>query len=319
MEPEQYFPSSAVLWSTRWWTKETVAVVTGGNKGIGFALVKRLAELGLSVVLTARDKQKGEDAVEAIRAQLGHLAHNHVHFLLLDVSDHDSIKTFASSFKAKFGATLDILVNNAGVSYNELDENSVDHAESVLKTNFYGPKLLIEELLPLFRFSSSITRILNVSSRLGSLNKLRNAEVKKMLESEELKEEEIEEMVKKFVRDVRNGTWKSEGWPSYWTDYAVSKLALNAYSKVLAKRYNNNNSNNSYKLGGSGTKLMSVNCFCPGFTQTSMTKGKGTHTADQAASLAAILTLLPPHHLPTGKFFLLRNNTTFLHVTNSKL
>ncbi|GAU14545.1 hypothetical protein TSUD_96090 [Trifolium subterraneum] len=318
MEPEQYyFPSPAVFCSTtRWWTKETVAVVTGGNKGIGFALVKRLAELGLNVVLTARDKQKGEDAVEAIRSQLGQLAHNHVHFLLLDVSDPDSIKTFASSFKAKFGATLDILVNNAGVSFNELDENSVDHAESVLKTNFYGPKLLIEELLPLFRFSS-ITRILNVSSRLGSLNKVRNAEVKRMLESEELKEEEIEEMVKKFLRDVRNGTWKSEGWPSYWTDYAVSKLALNAYSKVLAKRYNNNN-NNSYKLG-SGTKLMSVNCFCPGFTQTSMTKGKGTHTADQAASLAAILALLPPHHLPTGKFFLLRNNTTFLHVANSKL
>jgi NAD(P)-dependent dehydrogenase (short-subunit alcohol dehydrogenase family) len=87
-----------------------VAVVTGGNKGIGFALVKRLAELGLSVVLTARDKQKGEAAVESIRAQLGLVA-SHVHFLLLDVSDPHSIQTFASSFKAKFGATLDILVS----------------------------------------------------------------------------------------------------------------------------------------------------------------------------------------------------------------
>jgi hypothetical protein len=116
------------------------------------------------------------------------------------------------------------------------------------------------------------------------MQKMRNAEVKRILESDELKEEEIKDMVKKFLRDVKNGTWKSEGWPSYWTDYAVSKLALNAYSKVLAKRYNINN--DSYKLG-SATKLMSVNCFCPGFTQTSMTKGKGTHTADQAASLAA--------------------------------
>lgn len=64
-------------------------------------------------------------------------------------------------------------VNNAGVSFNELDENSVEHAESVVKTNFYGPKLLIEALLPLFRCSSSssnISRILNVSSKLGSLN-----------------------------------------------------------------------------------------------------------------------------------------------------
>lgn len=140
------------------------------------------------------------------------------------------------------------------------------------------------------------------------MQKVTNVEMKRILESDELKEDEINEMVKKFLRDVRNGTWKSQGWPSYWTDYAVSKLALNAYSKVLAKRYNINT-----------TKLMSVNCYCPGFTQTSMTKGEGTHTADQAASLATILVLLPPHHLPTGKFFLLRNKTTFQQVANSKL
>ncbi|CAI8618324.1 unnamed protein product [Vicia faba] len=304
MDPEDYFPSPS-LCSTRWWSKETAAVVTGGNKGIGFALVKRLAELGLTVVLAARNKQKGEHAVESIRAELGLVAPHRVHFLLLDVSDPDSIKAFASSFKAKFGATLDILVNNAAVSFNELHQNSVDHAEIVMKTNFYGPKLLIQALFPVFRSSSSsITRILNVSSRLGSLNKVRSGEIKRILESEELKEEEIEKMVNKFLRGVRNGTWKSEGWPMYWTDYAVSKLALNAYSKVLAKRYK--------------TESMSVNCFCPGFTQTSMTKGKGTHTAHQAASLAASLALLPPHHLPTGKFFLLRNNNNF-HSANSKL
>lgn len=84
-----------------------MAVVTGGNKGIGFALVKRLAELGVSVVLTARDKQRGEAAVENLRKQgLG----DYVHLLLLDVSDPLSVLTFASSFQAKFGATLDILV-----------------------------------------------------------------------------------------------------------------------------------------------------------------------------------------------------------------
>lgn len=85
-----------------------MAVVTGGNKGIGFALVKRLAELGVSVVLTARDRQRGEAAVENLRKQgLG----DFVHFLLLDVSDPLSVLTFASSFQAKFGATLDILVS----------------------------------------------------------------------------------------------------------------------------------------------------------------------------------------------------------------
>ncbi|MED6164879.1 hypothetical protein PIB30_094322, partial [Stylosanthes scabra] len=281
---------------------ETVAVVTGGNKGIGFALVKQFAELGLTVVLTARDYHKGQAALQALHQS--HALHaNHIHFLLLDVSDPLSIKHFASSFQAKFGPTLDILVNNAGVSFNELDENTVEYAKTVMNTNFYGPKLLIQALLPLFRCSSSsssISRVLNISSRLGSLNKLRNRKMREVLEREELEEEEIEEMVKRFLEDVKNGRWENEGWPLHWTDYSVSKLALNAYSRVLAKRQPG----------------LSVNCFCPGFTQTSMTRGKGTHTADHAASLAATLALLPPCHLPTAKFFLLGKTNTTASITS---
>ncbi|KAL1365272.1 hypothetical protein HN51_013334 [Arachis hypogaea] len=302
MEAEHYFPSPS-LCSTRWWSKETVAVVTGGNKGIGYALVKQFAELGLSVVLTARDYHKGQAALQALEA---HGLANHLHFLLLDVSDPLSIKHFASSFQAKFGPTLDILVNNAGVSFNELDGNTVEYAKTVMDTNFYGPKLLIEALLPLFRCSSSssVSRVLNISSRLGSLHKLRNKKMREMLERGELGEEEIEGMVKRFLGDVKSGRWENEGWPLQWTDYAVSKLALNAYSRQLAKKQ---------------TRL-SVNCFCPGFTKTAMTRGKGAHTADHAAALAATLALLPPSHLPTGRFFLLSRNTITTTTTiTSKL
>jgi NAD(P)-dependent dehydrogenase (short-subunit alcohol dehydrogenase family) len=61
-------------------------------------------------------------------------------------------------------------VNNAAVSFNEIDTNSVEHAETVLRTNFYGAKMLTEALLPLFRQSSATSRILNISSQLGLLN-----------------------------------------------------------------------------------------------------------------------------------------------------
>lgn len=61
-------------------------------------------------------------------------------------------------------------MNNAAVSFNEIDTNSVEHAETVLKTNFYGAKMLIEALLPLFRRSAATSRILNISSQLGLLN-----------------------------------------------------------------------------------------------------------------------------------------------------
>ncbi|XP_059655793.1 (+)-neomenthol dehydrogenase isoform X2 [Cornus florida] len=283
MEPNPSF-SSPSFSTTRWWSKDTVAIVTGANKGIGFALVKRLAGLGLTVILTARDSARGLKAVESLK-NLG----LHVHFFCLDVSDPTSIKIFVSWFKETFKA-LDILVNNAAISFNDIHENSVEHAETVMKTNFYGPKLLTEELLPMFRCSASIGRILNISSRLGSLNKLRSPNMKEMLLNEEnLSEELIEGMTSLFLENVKSGTWRSQGWPEVWTDYATSKLALNAYSKLLARRYE-----------GCG---LSVNCFCPGFTQTSMTGGKGTHTADAAAEIGAWLVLLPPQELPTGKFY----------------
>ncbi|CAH2050947.1 unnamed protein product [Thlaspi arvense] len=96
--------SCCITTAFRWWSKDTVAIVTGANKGIGFALVKRFAELGLSVVLTARDNTRGLEAVQSLMVQ-----GLHVHFFRLDVTDPSSIKTFISWFREKFQA-LDILM-----------------------------------------------------------------------------------------------------------------------------------------------------------------------------------------------------------------
>ncbi|XP_020173324.3 (+)-neomenthol dehydrogenase [Aegilops tauschii subsp. strangulata] len=267
-----------------WWTGETVAVVTGANRGIGHALAARLAEHGLSVVLTARDEARGAAAAAELRAR----GLPSVRFRRLDVTDPASVAAFASWIRDHVGG-LDILVNNAGVSFNEIDTNSVEHAETVLKTNFYGAKMLIEALLPLFRRSSGTSRILNLSSQLGLLNKVRDPSLRIMLLDEgRLTEQEVEAMASRFLAQVKDGTWQDHGWPAVWTDYAVSKLALNAYSRLLAAR-----------LRGA----VAVNCFCPGFTRTDMTRGWGKRTAEEAGRVAAGLALLPPADLPTGKFF----------------
>ncbi|PWA47753.1 NAD(P)-binding Rossmann-fold superfamily protein [Artemisia annua] len=269
----------------RWWSKDTVAIVTGANKGIGYALVKRLAELGLSVVLTARDESKGSKAVNSLK-ELG--LERNVCFCQLDISDPVSVRSFVSWFKSRFDG-FDILVNNAAVCYNTMGENSIDHAETVINTNYYGSKLFTEAMLPFFHCSASTSRILNISSRLGTLDKLKNAKMKALLgDKETLSEERIDMVVNLFLQDVKEGIWKMQGWPEIWTDYSVSKLALNAYSQVLACKYEG---------------VVSVNCFCPGFTQTSMTDGKGNHSADDAAEMAATIALLPPKALTTGKFY----------------
>lgn len=101
-----WYPFRCLTWC-RWWDADTVAVVTGANKGIGFAAAKLFAELGLTVVLTARDLERGSKAAESLREQFGLI---NVIFFPLDVSNPDSIKNFVSWLETSFGG-LDILVS----------------------------------------------------------------------------------------------------------------------------------------------------------------------------------------------------------------
>ncbi|WZZ66679.1 hypothetical protein YC2023_078049 [Brassica napus] len=320
-----------------------MAVVTGANKGIGFEVVKMLSKLGLTVVLTARNAKNGSIASDSLRRDGFQNVHFFwldvsdpssisafvswflLNFGVLDIlvsvpPIEDPVPEFdpatvldlpsvslgntdcstvlavqASAEKVAIVSSSvpeqsNSLVNNAAVSFNAVGENSIREPETIIKTNYYGAKLLTDALLPLFRRSVSVGRILNISSRLGALNKLRNPSLRQTLESEELTYEQIDATVTQFLEDVSKGTYEENGWPENWSDYAVSKMALNAYSRVLARRYDG--------------KKLSVNCYCPGFTRTSMTGGQGTHTAEEAAATIATLVLLPPEKLTSGKFFM---------------
>jgi NAD(P)-dependent dehydrogenase (short-subunit alcohol dehydrogenase family) len=90
-----------------WWSKETVAVVTGANRGIGHALAARLAEHGLTVVLTARDDDRGEAAAAPLRDRGLPVVYRR-----LDVSDPASVAAFAGWLRDTLGG-LDILVRHS--------------------------------------------------------------------------------------------------------------------------------------------------------------------------------------------------------------
>jgi (+)-neomenthol dehydrogenase len=87
-----------------------VAVVTGGNRGIGLEICRQLASKGVTVVLTARDQKRGADAVKT----LGVHGLSNVVFHQLEVGDLSSAARLADFIREKYGK-LDILVNNAGV------------------------------------------------------------------------------------------------------------------------------------------------------------------------------------------------------------
>ena len=85
------------------------ALVTGSNKGIGFAIVRGLARTGMSVWMGARDRSRGEEAVAILRQE-----GLDVRLLELDVADEASVQNAAAVLAHELGS-LDVLVNNAGI------------------------------------------------------------------------------------------------------------------------------------------------------------------------------------------------------------
>jgi NAD(P)-dependent dehydrogenase (short-subunit alcohol dehydrogenase family) len=143
---------------------KTVALVTGGNKGLGREVVRRMAAKGWLVVLAARDRRRGMDAVDTLAGE-----GLDVEFVELDVTSDESV---ASAMKAVAGRVdhLDVLVNNAGVGGPLLDPAAMDaDALKVLyEVNVFGPVRVTHAFLPLLRLSEH-PRVIMVSSGLASL------------------------------------------------------------------------------------------------------------------------------------------------------
>ncbi|KAJ0785336.1 putative 3-alpha(or 20-beta)-hydroxysteroid dehydrogenase [Helianthus annuus] len=281
----------------RWWSAETIAVVTGGNRGIGFEITRQLALHGLTVILTSRDTVAGEEATKILLEQ-----GLKVVFHQLDIVDHESINLFCAWVKTKYGG-IDILINNAGVSHNTGSENSVECAEKVINTNYYATKNMTKAVIPLMRSSAEGARVVMVSSRLGRLNGRRNriADVDLRRQLEEVESEDIiDSAMNKFLEQVKDGSWVTGGWPQNNTDYSLSKLAVNAYMRLMARILSER---------PEGQKIY-VNCCCPGWVKTAMTGWAGITPPEEGADTPVWLALLPGQSI-SGKFFAERREINF--------
>lgn len=110
-----------------------VAIVTGGNGGIGLGMARGLAGAGASIVIAARDQAKGEAAVAEL-SQLG----IRTAFVSVDVADPASCRAMVVETVDRFGR-LDILVNNAGMSIRKPpEEYAIAEWQKVLDTNLTG-------------------------------------------------------------------------------------------------------------------------------------------------------------------------------------
>ncbi len=147
--------------------QQRIALITGGNRGIGFETAKKLGEQGIKVIIGARDALKGEQAVVELKA-LG-IDAEYLHY---DAALANSPQAVAAALESRFGK-LDILVNNAGILKEELigQNNTLNVDQDTLKTtfeaNFFAVVALTQALIPLLQRAPA-ARIVNLSSILGS-------------------------------------------------------------------------------------------------------------------------------------------------------
>lgn len=141
-----------------------IALVTGGNRGIGLEICRQLAEKGLTVILTSRDLSKGERTAASLQGR--------VVVRQLDVTDDAQTLELAGAMKAEFGV-LDVLVNNAGISIGSkgIPDADLSTIREIMETNFFGPIRVTKAFLPLLRRSRD-ARVINISSGMGALSDL---------------------------------------------------------------------------------------------------------------------------------------------------
>lgn len=150
-----------------------IALITGANKGIGRAAAEQLASRGATVLIGARNEQRGNAAATAMQAA-GYDAHP----VMVDVTDPATISEAQGWIQERFGR-LDILINNAGISgsgavspeavLDQLPSRvEPDLVRNVFETNFFGVINVTNAMLPLLRRSRA-PRIVNVSSAVASL------------------------------------------------------------------------------------------------------------------------------------------------------
>ena len=144
---------------------QTIALVTGANRGMGLEISRQLAARGMHVVMTARVVERCRASAEPLRA-----AGLDVSCHQLDVTQPDSIRDAVAAVDAELGR-LDILVNNAAILLGHTTPGStfsVAMVRELMETNAYGTLQMCQAVIPLMQ-RHNYGRIVNVASRAGQL------------------------------------------------------------------------------------------------------------------------------------------------------
>ncbi|KAK3591760.1 hypothetical protein CHS0354_019532 [Potamilus streckersoni] len=262
-----------------------VAIVTGSNKGIGFAIVRGLCKLfDGDVYLTARDENRGRKALADLKKEgLNPLFHQ------LDISDPTSIQNLGDFLQKQYGG-LDLLVNNAAHAY-KMDSPApfAEQAVVTLKVNFWDTLAVCEALFPLLRTHA---RVVNMSS-MGSTMAYRGCSdaIKHRIKDPNITMDQIKDLMREFELAAKADQVEERGFRK--SAYGTSKIGVRVMSFIQQRELAKDTQRPD----------VIVNSCCPGYVATDMTSHKGTKTIDEGAVTPLYLALLPPNVVsPKGEF-----------------
>nr|KAG5702687.1 hypothetical protein BaRGS_013324 [Batillaria attramentaria] len=206
-----------------------VAVVTGSNKGIGFAIVRALCkQFDGDVYLTARDEGRGANAVEELNKEgLKPKFHQ------LDIDDPSSIDRLRDFLQKTYGG-LDVLVNNAGIAYKVASTAPfAEQAEVTVKTNFWSKLNVCDKLFPLLRPHARVSNVSSMASNFAM--KKCSKEIQDRFTDPNLTMDGLKQLMTEFVNLAKEGKHEAAGWPS--SAYGVSKIGVTVMSFIQQRQF----------------------------------------------------------------------------------
>ncbi|CAK8678987.1 unnamed protein product [Clavelina lepadiformis] len=262
-----------------------VAVVSGGNKGIGLAIVRALCKkFDGDVYLTSRDSGRGQEGLKQIQSEgLGKVKYHQ-----LDIDDVGSITKLKDDMLAGYGG-IDVLINNAGIAYKVEDTAPFsEQAKVTVKTNFFGTLQASKILLPIIKPKG---RVVNVSSMLSPMTlKKCSPDLQAVFRSGTITENQLIDKMNEFVQYAQEGTHQQHGYPD--TSYGMSKIGVTVMSRIHARW-----------LREQGKNDILLNACCPGWVRTDMAGPKAPKSPDEGAETPVYLALLPEGATePHGQF-----------------
>lgn len=255
------------------------AIVTGGNRGIGFEISRQLDALGFQVILGSRNIESGIAASYRISKR--------VIVKQLDITNEEDLLKLFTFVKSEFGC-LDVLINNAGISEYGQGNSTISGIKSIVQKNFDGVYQVAKKV-------NSILRKNDIISAENTASNVKITHVKSVMETNFFGAWRIIQLFIPLLKksgdgriiNISSGMGELNSLSGFYPAYSMSKASLNA----LTIMFSNELKNSSIK----------VNAICPGWVKTEMGGFNAPKTVTEGADTA--IWLATEDVIPTGKFF----------------